>query len=77
MIVGVLVFSGEFWVTTDPGVFKVRTVKRVAPAQRWDIKLLNTIKGTPWDPKAEQIPELPTERQASSKSSRIETETTT
>ena len=55
--------SGELFVGTSDGVFKVRTVKRVPRKDRFDINLLNCIRGTPWDLKGTQVPELPVDQQ--------------
>ena len=43
--------SNEIFVGTVQGVVKVRTVRRKGTAQsRWDGKLFNSVKGTPWQP---------------------------
>ena len=43
--------SNEVFVGTTQGVVKVRTVRRKGTAQsRWDEKLFNSVKGTPWQP---------------------------
>ena len=62
-MLGMRPVSGEFYVGTPEGVLKIRTVRRVLIDKRWDINLLNTFKGSPWDLKATQAQELPADRQ--------------
>ena len=63
VFVSVRTVSGEQHVGTSDGTFKVRTVKRVAPNNRFDVNSLNSIKGLPWDLMGAQTQELPAERQ--------------
>ena len=63
IFLGIRTVSGEQYVGTSDGTFKVRTVKRFPPNKRFNIDLLNSIKGTPWDLAGFQVPELPVELQ--------------
>jgi len=55
--------SGEQLVGTREGTIKVRTVKRVTSKNRFDMALLDSIRGSPWDLIGSQVPELSAERQ--------------
>ena len=48
---------------TEKGIHKIRTIKRVPEDKRWDSNLLNTFRGSPWELKGAETPELPAERQ--------------
>ena len=48
---------------TGEGPFKVRTVKRVTSKNIFDMSLLDSIKGSPWDLIGSQVPELSADRQ--------------
>ena len=63
VLLGVRTVSGEQFVGTRDGTFKVRIVRRVIAKNRFDVDLLNTIKGSPWDLIGSQVPELPAEPQ--------------
>ena len=63
IFLGIRTVSGEQYVGTSDGTFKVRTVKRFPPDKRFNIDLMNSIKGTPWDLAGFQVPELPVELQ--------------
>ena len=43
--------SGEYIIGTNRGVLKVRSVRRKGSHEdRWDVKQLDEMKGTPWEP---------------------------
>ena len=63
VFVGVRTVSGEQFVGTSEGTFKVRTVKRVTSNNIFDMSLLDSIKGSPWDLIGSQVPELSADRQ--------------
>ena len=46
--------SGEIFIGTQKGVIKVRTVRRKgSDEERWNIKKLSEVRGTPWKPNPE------------------------
>ena len=47
--------SGEHLVSSESGVHKVCTVRRVDPSTRWSVELVKGIKGTPKEPVPGQI----------------------
>ena len=61
IFLGIRPISNEVYVGTKDGILKCRTIRRKAPDARWNIELLNSIKGLPWDFKPQG--ELPSEQQ--------------
>ena len=48
--VGLRQNSNELYVGNDKGVIKVRTIRRLPPASRWDNEMFGKFKGLPWRP---------------------------
>ena len=49
VFLGVRPTSNEIYVGTPSGVIKCRTIRRRMVADRWDIQVLESFKGVPWD----------------------------
>ena len=64
VFLGIRPVSNEFFVGTSAGTIKCRTIRRRVASQRWDVSLLNSIRGVPWDHASDvDQGELPAERQ--------------
>ena len=48
--IGIRDRSDEMLIMTPSGVYKTRNVRRRPELERWDLKFLTTLKGTPWNP---------------------------
>ena len=48
IFVGIRVQSGEFWVATSGGVKKTRSVRRLAPQDRWSEDSMKWVRHVPW-----------------------------
>ena len=48
IFIGIRESSNEYYVGTDKGVFKTRSIKRVPEPDRYDRDMLDTMVGIPW-----------------------------
>ena len=63
IFLGVRPLSNEIYVGTPGGIIKARTIHRVSIDNRWNLLLFESIRGVPWNHKAESPSELPAEQQ--------------
>ena len=65
VFLGVRTVSNELFIGTPSGVIKCRTLRRRVSSDRWDVELLQSFHGVPWDMDrgADGQGELPAEQQ--------------
>ena len=65
MFLGLVQQSHEYIIGTQHGIKKCGSIKRMASSVRWDLDMLNAIRGSPWQWKPDegeidvQIPQAP------------------
>ena len=48
---GMISRSEEYYIGTEEGVIKVRTIRRYGlKEQQWDVEKMKKMQGTPWEP---------------------------
>ena len=48
VVPGVRPMSNEFYIGTSKGIVKCRTIRRMIKEARWNVELINVVRGLPW-----------------------------